>query len=70
MIPLVCTADKKDFEMNDHEVNAAFFKVALAWVGVFIGSITLSDLVLFATLVYTIIQIALSVRKWIRDDDR
>ena len=53
--------------MNDHDVNAAFFKVAIAWVGVFLGSITLSDLVLFATLIYTIIQIALAVRKWIRE---
>lgn len=47
--------------------NAAFFKVAIAWIGMFIGSITLSDLVLFATLVYTIIQIALAIRKWVRE---
>ena len=45
----------------------ASVKVAIAWVGTTLGAITLNQWVLIATLVYTVLQIALSIKKfWIR----
>ena len=51
---------------NDHETNAAMIKVMIAWIGTMFGGITLSSLVLTATLIYTILQIILVVRKLIK----
>ena len=48
--------------MDDHETNAALIKLLVAWVGTMFGGITLSGLVLFATLVYTVLQTYLLVR--------
>lgn len=47
--------------MND-DTNAAFFKMAVAWAGAAFGSLTLQDYVLWATLIYTLVQIYLLVR--------
>lgn len=41
---------------NDNETYWALFKVAAAWIAGLLGSITLSKLVLFATLVFTVLQ--------------
>lgn len=43
-------------------------KVIVAWIGATYGSISLSDVVLLATLAYTLVQIYFTVRdKWWRD---
>lgn len=49
--------------MNEHHdgIGAAFLKVAVAWVG-WLGGIKLSDLVLLATLIYTLLQIYFLIR--------
>lgn len=55
---------------NDHtpDAAAALFKLALAWLGAVLGSITLQHLVLVATLIYTVVQTALLIRdKVVRD---
>jgi len=48
---------------NDHETNMAMFKVMLAWAGTMFGGVTLSSLVLTATLIFTLLQIYILVRK-------
>lgn len=48
--------------MNDHEISSALIKVLVAWIGTMFGGITLSNLVLFATLIYTILMIYVLVR--------
>lgn len=41
---------------TNHDVNSAALKIAAVWTGTFYG-IKLSDLVLLATLLYTVLQI-------------
>ena len=48
---------------TDHETNVAMLKVLAAWAGLFFGGITLSDLVLAATLIFTVLQIIVMIRK-------
>lgn len=45
-----------------HSPEMAFFKMALAWLGYVVGSITLQQVVLFLTGLYTALQIYLLVR--------
>jgi hypothetical protein len=52
---------------NDHDTNATLVKLGIAWVGTLIGGVSLSSLVLVATLVYTLLQIAIVVRKLWRE---
>ena len=40
---------------NDNETNTALFKVLIAWVGTMAGGVTLSGMVLGATLIYTLL---------------
>ena len=51
---------------SDHDTNMALFKVMIAWAGTMFGGVTLSGLVLTATLVYTVLQIIILVRKMIK----
>lgn len=48
--------------MSDHDTNAALIKLMVVWIGTMFGGITLSGLVLFATLVYTILQTYVLIR--------
>jgi len=48
---------------NQHDTNVATIKILIAWIGVAVGSISLSDLVLTATLIYTLLQIFMLIRK-------
>lgn len=41
---------------DNNETGIALFKALVIWVGALIGSITMSQLVLFATLIYTCMQ--------------
>jgi hypothetical protein len=53
---------------NTHSPAQALFKLLLAWMGYVLGSITLQQVVLALTGVYTMLQIYLLVRdKIIRD---
>ncbi len=45
---------------TNHDVNATAMKIAAVWAGTIFG-IKLSDLVLIATLIYTVLQIGLMV---------
>ncbi len=45
-----------------HSPEMAFFKMALAWLGYVVGYITLQQVVLFLTGLYTALQIYLLVR--------
>lgn len=48
--------------------NHPALKVIVAWMGAVYGSISLNDLVLSATLVFTLVQIFFTVRdRWWRD---
>lgn len=47
---------------NDQETAFGLAKAALAWIGAAVGSLTLSKLVLFATLVFTSLQTYVLVR--------
>ena len=49
--------------MNEQEANAITLKLILIWIGTFIGSVTLNQLVLGATLVFTILQIFMILRR-------
>lgn len=52
----------------DHNENHTFLKVFVAWIGTVYGSISLNDLVLIATLVFTVAQIFFTIRdRWWRD---
>lgn len=48
--------------MDDQDTQAALIKVLVAWIGTMFGGIELSGLVLFATLIYTILQIYVLIR--------
>lgn len=57
--------------MNDHDTHLAFWKLLVAWVGALLGGVTLSQLVLLATLVYTVAQTFFLLRdKWWRQRRR
>lgn len=45
---------------TNHEVNSAMLKIGAVWAGTIFG-IKLSDLVLIATLIYTVLQIGLLI---------
>lgn len=47
---------------NSNETALAVVKAAIMWLGALLGSMTLSKLVLFATLVYTGLQTYVLVR--------
>jgi len=47
---------------HDDASAYAWFKLALAWFGALLGSITLQHIVLFATLVFTVLQIYVLIR--------
>ena len=50
--------------MNDqHETNLTLLKLLIAWAGTVFGGVTLSGLVLGATLIYTVLQIIVLIRK-------
>lgn len=51
---------------QDHDTNAAIIKIMAAWMGVMFGGITLSSLVLTATLIFTVLQIIVLIRKIIK----
>jgi hypothetical protein len=51
---------------NDHDTNMATLKLLLAWAGTMFGGVTLSSLVLTATLIFTLLQIFILVRKLLR----
>lgn len=54
-----------------HSPEMAFFKMALAWLGYVVGYITLQQVVLFLTGLYTALQIYLLVRdRIIRDKEK
>lgn len=55
---------------DNNETWAALVKAAVMWVGVLLGSITLSKLVLFATLVYTLLQTYVLWRDKLKDGER
>ena len=48
---------------NDHDTNVAMLKVLIAWAGTMFGGVTLSGLVLGATLIFTVLQIIVLIRK-------
>lgn len=53
---------------NHDDTGWVWFKVALAWVGWFIGSVTLTQWVMLATLIYTVTNTIFLLRdKWWRD---
>lgn len=53
---------------QDNEAAPAFFKVLIAWAGAIWGTVTMQEIVLFLTAVYTVIQIFILVRdKIVRD---
>lgn len=55
--------------MNDHDSNVATFKIALAWIGMLVGGITLSDIALTTTILFTVLQIFVLLRKiWLGKD--
>ena len=50
--------------MNDqHDTNMTMIKLMVAWAGTVFGGVTLSGLVLGATLIYTLLQIIVLIRK-------
>ena len=51
---------------NDNDTNAAMLKLIIAWAGTMFGGVTLSSLVLTATLIYTMLQIFILGRKLFR----
>lgn len=72
MAPMCCVSRrmlKRDMNMNNqHDTNVATMKILIAWIGAAVGSISLSDLVLTATLIFTVLQIVVLIRKlWRRE---
>ena len=54
---------------TDHDTNVAIGKLLIAWIGALLGSISLSNVVLFATLVFTLLNIYKLVRElWFKKD--
>lgn len=53
---------------HDSEAAPAFFKVLIAWAGAIWGAVTMQEIVLFLTAIYTLVQIYVLVRdKIVRD---
>ena len=48
--------------MNDDNHNITFLDLLIMWVGTVVGHITLSTMVLLATLIYTVIKTYLLIR--------
>jgi len=59
------------FKMNDDNHNITFLDLLIMWVGTVVGHITLSTMVLLATLVYTLIKTYLLIRDnfWRKPDE-
>ncbi len=55
---------------DDHGNGAVFFKMGAIWLATFVGSITLSQIVLALTSVYTILQIWKLIREWRKERRR
>lgn len=53
---------------NNNETHIAITKIILAWLGAMFGGITLSGLVLTATLIFTVLQIIVLLRKLARGE--
>lgn len=54
--------------MSEPAHNAITFNLVLSWVGGAIGAFTLSEAVLWATLVFTVINIHFTIRdRWWRE---
>lgn len=49
--------------MDDFNNKHPLLKLAIAWIGASFGTLTLNQWVLVATLIYTIIQIVIGLRK-------
>jgi len=49
--------------MNDHDTNAASIKLFIVWLGAVAGTVTLNQLVLGATLIFTVLQIFMLCRR-------
>lgn len=47
----------------DHDTNTATIKMVLAWIGMAVGGITLSDIALTTTILFTVLQIFVLLRK-------
>lgn len=53
---------------HDNDAAPAFFKVLIAWAGAIWGTVTMQEIVLFLTAIYTLVQIYVLVRdKIVRD---
>ena len=48
---------------TDHDTNTATLKMVLAWIGMAVGGITLSDIALTTTILFTVLQIFVLLRK-------
>ena len=53
--------------MNEHSTGVAWAKIALAWIGALIGSVTLSQIAVVLTIVFTTLQIYKLIRAMRRD---
>lgn len=49
--------------MNDHDTNVAGLKLLIIWLGTMAGNMTLSTAVLGSTLVFTVLQIFMILRR-------
>lgn len=56
--------------MVDHDAKTAYWKLTIAWIGTVFGGVTLSDVALTLTIVYTILQIYKLARDLWRDQSR
>lgn len=53
---------------DDPEMNSALLKVLVAWIGTAVGGMSLSTLVLGTTLIFTLLQIFVILRKIWRNE--
>ena len=53
--------------MNEHSTGVAWAKVAVAWIGALIGTVTLSQIAVVLTIVFTLLQIYMLIRGVRRD---
>ena len=54
-------------DSTDQHPHTNIFLLAVSWAGWFFGSVTEAQWVMTATLVYTLLQIYISIRKIIRE---
>ena len=52
---------------TEQQPHANIFLLAISWMGWFFGSVTEAQWVMTATLVYTVLQIYISIRKILRE---